>query len=103
MSHFCRRHEKYSPAQRASPSERAEIRSGNRKGIKSAEHRPVISLRSPQRDVLDQSDVRGKQRNLSPSMQKSPSGSDASRGRIYSEEHRSKLLSTRHSFHVLVY
>lgn len=84
-----RRHRKYSPARRASPSVRTDIRSGNRKGIKSAERRPVISLRSPQRDVLDQSDVRGKQRNLSPSMQKSPSGSDASRGRSYSEEHRS--------------
>lgn len=92
-----RRHEKYSPARRASPSERTEIHSGNRKGIKSAERRPVISLRSPQRDVLDQSDLHGKQRNLSPSMQKSPSGSDASRGRSYSEEQRS--ISPRGSPH----
>lgn len=93
FSHFCKRHEKYSPARRASPSERAEVHSLNRKGTKSVERRPVVSLRSPQRDALDHTDLGGKPGNLSPSLEKSPpSGSDASRGRSDSEERRSKLL-----------
>ncbi|XP_042000096.1 serine/arginine repetitive matrix protein 1-like isoform X2 [Salvia splendens] len=84
-----RRRKNYSPARRASPSERAEVQSGNRKGTKSAEQRSVVSLRSPQRDMLDQRDLNGKPRNSSPSLEKSPSGSDASRGRSGSEERRS--------------
>ena len=103
FSHFCRRQKNYSPARRASPSERAEVQSGNRKGTKSAERRSVVSLRSPQRDMLDQRDLSGKPRNSSPSMEKSPSGSDASRGRSGSEERRSKLLSTLNDLHVLIY
>lgn len=91
ISRFFIRYEKYSPARRASPG-RAEV-SGNRRGTKSAECRPFVSLRSPQRDILDQSDLGGKPRNLSPSPQKSPPGSDASRKISYSEERRSELLS----------
>ncbi|XP_042003233.1 serine/arginine repetitive matrix protein 1-like [Salvia splendens] len=83
------RQKNYSPAPHASPSERAEVQSGNRKGTKYAERRSVVSLRSPQRDVLDQRDIGGKPRNFSPSLEKSPSGSDASRGRSGSEERRS--------------
>ncbi|KAL1552895.1 serine/arginine repetitive matrix protein 1-like [Salvia divinorum] len=91
------RQKNYSPARRSSPSERAEVQSGNRKGTKSTERQSVVSLRSPQRDVLDQRDIGGKPRNLSPSSEKSPSGSDASRGRSDSEERRS--ISPRGSPH----
>lgn len=100
FSHLCRRHEKYSRARHASPNERAELPADNRKGTKSksADCRPIVSLRSPQRDMLDRSDLRGKPRDLSPSMQKSPIGSDASRGRSYSEERRSKHLLNTYFF-----
>lgn len=91
ISLFLRRHEKYSPARRASPI-RSEVHSGNRRGTKSAERRSAISLRSPQRDVLDQSDLGGNSGNLSPSLQKSPPGLDASRRTRHSEERRSELL-----------
>ncbi|KAI3450345.1 hypothetical protein Pfo_007010 [Paulownia fortunei] len=84
-----RRHEKYSPARSASPNERDELPAENRKGTRFVERRPVVSLRSPQRDMLDRSDLREKERELLPSMRKSPFVSDASRGRSYSEERRS--------------
>ncbi|KAK4419869.1 Serine/arginine repetitive matrix protein 1 [Sesamum alatum] len=84
-----RRHDKYSPARRASPSEGSESPSENHKETRLVEGRPIVSLRSPQRDMLDQYDLRGKERDFSPSMQKSPFVSDASRGRSYGEERRS--------------
>ncbi|KAK6118590.1 hypothetical protein DH2020_047658 [Rehmannia glutinosa] len=90
-----RRHEKYSPARRASPKERTELPAENRKGMRSVERRPVVSLRSPQRDMLDRNDLRGKARELSPSMRKSPFVADASRGRSYSEERRSSSPRSR--------
>ncbi|PIN05290.1 Splicing coactivator SRm160/300, subunit SRm160 (contains PWI domain) [Handroanthus impetiginosus] len=83
-----RRHEKYSSARRASPNDRDEL-PVNRKGARSVEGRPVVSLRSPQRDLLDQNDLLGRERAVSPSMQKSPFISDTSRGRSYCEERRS--------------
>ncbi|KAK6118607.1 hypothetical protein DH2020_047649 [Rehmannia glutinosa] len=89
------RHEKYSPARRASPKERTELPAENRKGMRSVERRPVVSLRSPQRDMLDRNDLRGKGRELSPSMRKSPFVADASRGRSYSEERRSSSPRSR--------
>ncbi|KAL2238406.1 UNVERIFIED_CONTAM: Serine/arginine repetitive matrix protein 1 [Sesamum indicum] len=83
------RHEKYSPARRASPSDDSESPSGNRKETRLVEGRPIVSLRSPQRDMLDQNDLRRKERDFSPSTQRSPFVSDASRGRSYGEERRS--------------
>lgn len=88
------RHGKYSSARRASPNGRAELSAEDRKGNNSVERKPVVSLRSPQRDVLDRSEGHGKPRKLSPSMEKSPVGSDASRGRSDSEERRFKCLPT---------
>ncbi|KAL0389090.1 UNVERIFIED_CONTAM: Serine/arginine repetitive matrix protein 1 [Sesamum calycinum] len=84
-----RRHEKYSPARRASPSEESESPSENRKETRLVEGRPMVSLRSPQRDMLDQNNLRRKERDFSPSTQRSPFLSDASRGRSYGEERRS--------------
>lgn len=51
--------------------------------------RPVISLRSPQRDILDQDDLHGKEPALSFSKKKVPHVSDASRERAHCEEQRS--------------
>ncbi|KAL8548892.1 hypothetical protein ACS0TY_007960 [Phlomoides rotata] len=82
------RHGKYSSARRASPNERAEPPAEDREGKNSVERRPVVSLRSPQRDMLDRSEGHGKPRKQSPSMENSPVGSDASRGRSDSEERR---------------
>ncbi|KAG8387901.1 hypothetical protein BUALT_Bualt02G0069600 [Buddleja alternifolia] len=82
-----RSHEKYTPARRASPNERTEL-AKDREGSTAVERRPVVSLRSPQRDMLARSNLRGKERHLSP-IQKSPSVSDASLDKSYSEERRS--------------
>ncbi|KAK4407687.1 Serine/arginine repetitive matrix protein 1 [Sesamum angolense] len=92
-----RRHEKYAPARRASPSEESESPSENCKETRLVEGRPMVSLRSPQRDMLDQNNLRRKERDFSPSTQRSPFLSDASRGRSYGEERRS--TSPRGSSH----
>lgn len=51
----------------------------NRKGVRSAGSKPAVSLRSPQRDTLDQDDLHGKDRDLLSSVQKSPFVSHFSR------------------------
>ncbi|EYU45955.1 hypothetical protein MIMGU_mgv1a003213mg [Erythranthe guttata] len=81
----------YSPARRASPDERSELPVKNRKGRRSVERGPIVSLRSPQRDMLDRNDLNGKG-GESPPIQKSPSVSDSSRGRRHSDEQRSEHL-----------
>ncbi|KAL7113907.1 hypothetical protein ACP275_04G088200 [Erythranthe tilingii] len=83
-----RRYENYSPARRASSDEKGELPVENRKGRRSVERGPIVSLRSPQRDMLDRNDLNGKGRE-SPPIQKSPYVSDSSRGRRYSDEQRS--------------
>lgn len=50
--------------------------------------RPIISLRSPQRDILDQNDLHGKEPVLSFSKKKTPLVSDASRERAHNEKQR---------------
>lgn len=87
---MCRGRGKYSPARRASPNEGAELPAENRKGRRSVEQAPIVSLRSPQRDRLD-ADEPGKERELSP-MPKSPFVSDSSRFRSYNDEQRSRHL-----------
>ncbi|GER26910.1 serine/arginine repetitive matrix protein [Striga asiatica] len=82
-----RRHDKHSPARHASPKERIEHPANDREGSRLVEHKPVVSLRSPQRDMMDQDDLRGKEQELSPSMRKSALA-DASRGRNYNEGRR---------------
>lgn len=59
--------------------------------------RPIISLRSPQRDMLDQNDLHGKEPEPSLSKKKTPLVSDTSRERAHSEEQRSS--SPRDSLH----
>ncbi|KAL8055932.1 hypothetical protein ABFX02_04G087600 [Erythranthe guttata] len=83
-----RRYENYSPARRASPDERSELPVKNRKERRSVERGPIVSLRSPQRDMLDRNYLNGKG-GESPPIQKSPSVSDSSRGRRHSDEQRS--------------
>ncbi|KAL3829078.1 hypothetical protein ACJIZ3_017880 [Penstemon smallii] len=78
-----RSHE-YSPAHRASPNERAELLPKNRNGSKVMDHKPIVSLRSPQRDVRHPCDLPGKESDSSPYKQKSPLPSNASRDKIYS-------------------
>ncbi|XP_073144212.1 uncharacterized protein [Henckelia pumila] len=81
--------EKNSPAHYASPSEKAELSAKNHRGSKPVDVRPIISLRSPQRDMLDQNDLHGEEPVLSLSKKKTPLVSDASRERAHREEQRS--------------
>ncbi|XP_075503889.1 uncharacterized protein LOC142541151 isoform X2 [Primulina tabacum] len=83
--------EKNSPAHFTSPSERAELSAKNHRGSKPVDVRPIISLRSPQRDMLDQNDLHGKEPALSLSKKKTPLVSDASRERAHCEEQRSSI------------
>ncbi|XP_073271996.1 uncharacterized protein [Primulina huaijiensis] len=83
--------EKNSPAHFTSPSERAELSAKNHRGSKPVDVRPIISLRSPQRDMLDQNDLHGKEPVLSLSKKKTPLVSDASRERAHFEEQRSSI------------
>ncbi|KAL3850644.1 hypothetical protein ACJIZ3_012526 [Penstemon smallii] len=84
-----RSHEKYSPARRVSPNGGAELLPKNRNGSKSLDHRPIVSLRSPQRDMLDRNNLHGKERDSSPSIQKSPFLAVASKNKSYGGGQRS--------------
>lgn len=68
----CRSRGKRSPLRRADDRVEVEHPASGRKVLDSMPHRPPISLRSPQRDPRDQSDVRQKRPVSSPSPANSP-------------------------------
>ncbi|XP_051134312.1 uncharacterized protein LOC127253666 isoform X2 [Andrographis paniculata] len=78
----------YSPVQGAS-DKKEELPMDSQRGVKSVESKPVISLRSPQRDMLDQDDLHEKNHDLSASRYKSSLVSHVSRSRSYSDDRRS--------------
>lgn len=80
-----RRHDNYSPG------ERAELPVENRKGVRSVGSKPAVSLRSPQRDLLDQDDLPVKGRDLVSSAQKSPFASHISRSSSDNDEQSEKV------------
>ncbi|KAL6564973.1 hypothetical protein OROMI_016423 [Orobanche minor] len=81
-------YDKCSSARHDSPKEKIELPTENPERTSFVENRPVVFLRSPQRDMLDRDDLYGKEQVFSSSLRKSPLA-DASRGRNYHEERRS--------------
>ncbi|KAL6524260.1 hypothetical protein OROGR_016694 [Orobanche gracilis] len=85
-----RGYDEYSSARHDSPMEKIELSTDNPEGTSFVENRPVVSLRSPQRDMLDQDNLYGKEQVLSSSLRKSPLA-DASRGRSCSPRIRGRM------------
>ncbi|CAI9759161.1 unnamed protein product [Fraxinus pennsylvanica] len=79
----------------ASPSSLSPVRRRSLKSQKSPlpspreAIRPLVSLRSPQRDMLDRNDKHGRVLDPSPSLHKSPSVSEVSGERSHNEQRRS--------------